>query len=86
MVLKFQFDCSRKVIPQLSENFFTKSPLTPLCQRGELNIIPLWQRGMKGDFNIELSKPLNNLIIMVRLRSRNNFSLNWGYRFLPAEQ
>jgi hypothetical protein len=43
---------------QSSENILTKSPLTPLviesyrlCQRGELNIIPLWKRGIKGDFN-----------------------------------
>ena len=28
---------------------FTKSPLTPLCQRGE-KLFPLWKRGIEGDF------------------------------------
>ncbi len=30
--------------------FGKKSPLTPLCQRGAKDSLPLWKRGMKGDF------------------------------------
>ena len=66
---------------QSSKNILTKSPLTPLCQRGELIIIPLWKRGNKGDFNIGFNKPLNSLTVMFAAQSSNNFSHNWGKTF-----
>ncbi len=34
----------------MNYGFIRKSPLTPLCQRGEKDLLPLWKRGMKGDF------------------------------------
>ncbi|MDH4028322.1 MAG: hypothetical protein OEU95_05790, partial [Nitrospirota bacterium] len=36
----------RKV--EMNNYLFTKSPLTPLFQRGELPVFPLWKRRRKG--------------------------------------
>jgi four helix bundle protein len=39
-------------ITPIESKIFIKSPLTPLCQRGEPMIIPLWKRGNEGDFKM----------------------------------
>jgi len=52
-----------KIQLQSSENILIKSPLTLLCQRGEPIFIPLWKRGIEGDFKMRLKKLPNGLTI-----------------------
>ncbi len=37
--------------PKMIIGFIRKSPLTPLCQRGETDLFPLRKRGIEGDFS-----------------------------------